>query len=275
MKDIFDSIRLQIYERLSSPLFGSFVAAWVGWNYRFLFVMFSGLPVDKKFEFVDSRLYVTGWDIWSRGIIEPTLTAILFIYLYPIISRHFYGYWLKKNVELKKLRDDIENTALLTREESYAMRMEMIKAGEKYEETIRRQAAEIEALKKSSTRAESSQLREKASQLDKIKDDNNKLLLKANDIVVQGTSILSMAQRLQSSMQGVELAEVSSWVTRLGELILKIYGEKSQRYADYSKALATQNFYNIHSNWNAHIAQMLGVAKSITYDLEKDAKTNN
>ena len=76
-------------------------------------------------------------------------------------------------------------------------------------------------------------------------------------------------------MRGVELSEVTSWVTRLGELILKIYGEKSQRYADYSKALAIPGFYSIHSSNNAQIAQMLGVAKSITHDLENDPKSNS
>jgi len=275
MKDIFDSIRLQIYERLSSPLFGSFVASWVVWNHRFLFVMFSGLPVNKKFEFVDTQLYASGWDICSRGIIEPALTAILFIYLYPIVSKHFYGYWLKKNSELKKLRDEIENATLLTREESDAIRMEMIKSGEKYEETIRRQAAELEVLKKNVTGDEAGRLRDEAQKIDKKEDDNKRLLQKAKDLVVQGTSILSAASHLQSSMQGVELAEVTSWVTRLGELILKIYGEKSQRYVEYSKALATPNFNTINSNYNAHIAQMLGVARSITYDLEKDAEPNS
>ena len=70
-------------------------------------------------------------------------------------------------------------------------------------------------------------------------------------------------------MKGEELAEVSSWVTRLGQIVIKLYGEKSQQFANYSKAVATDNFYSLHSNWNAHIAQLLGVAKSAVHDLEQ------
>ncbi len=167
MKNIIDSIRLQINERLNSPLSGSFVLAWVCWNHRFLVVLFSALPVDKKFEFVDSNIFVTNWGIWLHCLIGPLLTAILFIYLYPVISKHFYAYWLRQQLKLKVLRDNIEGATLLTREESHAIRLEIIKTREEYEETIHRQAAEIEALKKNSTNTDQVKNREDQLQLRK------------------------------------------------------------------------------------------------------------
>jgi uncharacterized protein (DUF2164 family) len=87
-------------------------------------------------------------------------------------------------------------------------------------------------------------------------------------LVEEGAAILRKVQSLSSEIAGEELAEVTSWVTRLGQLIRRIYGEKSQQFATYSKALETENFYYLHSNWNAHIAQVLGVAKSLAHDLE-------
>lgn len=269
MKEILNSLRLQINERLNSPLFGSFIIAWVCWNHRLLFVLFSSQPVEKRFEFIDSQIYATGWNVWNNGVIKPVLSAILFIYLYPIISKHFYAYWLKRQVELKELRDNIESATLLTREESRAFRMAMIKIREEYEETINRQAAEIEALKKNSTDNEFGQLRKEAENIDQIKHDRVKYATEINKLVTQGTEIISLAQRSQSGIQGVQLAEVASWVTRLGELIRKIYGVESQQFTDYTKAVATQNFYIIHSNNHNQIAMVLGIAKSMARDLEQ------
>ena len=86
-------------------------------------------------------------------------------------------------------------------------------------------------------------------------------------LVETGARILKHAQSLRSSMAGEELAEVTTWVTRIGQLIRRLYGEKSQHFQSYSSALATNDFYNLHSNWNAHLSQMVGVAKTIEHDL--------
>jgi hypothetical protein len=80
----------------------------------------------------------------------PCFDSNSFIYLYPIISKHFYGYWLRQQKKLKELRDKIEDATLLTREESNAIRLEIINARDDYEKTINRQAGEIEALKENS-----------------------------------------------------------------------------------------------------------------------------
>lgn len=87
-------------------------------------------------------------------------------------------------------------------------------------------------------------------------------------LVEAGTRFLSKAQSLSDSMAGDDLAELASWVTRLGQLIRRLYGENSQHFECYSSALATDNFYFLHSNWNAHLSQMVGVAKTIKHDLE-------
>jgi len=68
------------------------------------------------------------------------------------------------------------------------------------------------------------------------------------NLVQLGDKIVSRAISLNSSMKGNELAEVTSWVTRLGQLIRNLYGTNSQQFANYTKALETKNFYSIHGN---------------------------
>lgn len=95
-----------------------------------------------------------------------------------------------------------------------------------------------------------------------------------NNLVDTGNNILNRAISLHGEMEGKELAEVTSWVTRLGQLIRKLYGTKSQQFSNYSSALETNNFYYIHSEWNAHISQMCGIALSMKYDYENGLMVN-
>ena len=83
MKSVIDSIRLQLNERLNSPLFASFVLAWICWNHRFLTVLFSNLPVKERFELIDKQIYVSFWDKWGNGVLFPLVTSLLFILVYP------------------------------------------------------------------------------------------------------------------------------------------------------------------------------------------------
>ena len=103
-----------------------------------------------------------------------------------------------------------------------------------------------------------------------MKPPEEQLRAETQRLIEQGAGIVRRAQSLPHAIEGEELADVSSWVTRLGQLISKLYGEKNQQYSSYSQALVTTNFYCIHSNWNAHIAQLLGLAKSTAHDLDHD-----
>jgi uncharacterized protein (DUF2164 family) len=89
-----------------------------------------------------------------------------------------------------------------------------------------------------------------------------------DDLVQVGQRIHRNASAASDGIEGDELAELAMWVTRLGQLVRKLYGEKSQHFASYSQALATNNFYNIHSNYYGHFTQVFGVAKAVQHDVK-------
>ena len=148
MKEMIDSLRLQIHERLSSPLFGSLLLAWVAWNHRFLVVLFSNLSVKERFDIIDQQLYTTGWDKWGKGLFCPLVTAILFILVYPYPAKWLYGYWHKRQREQKELRDKIEGATLLTVEESNDIRRQVFASRIESDEVIQRLQNEIDTLRK-------------------------------------------------------------------------------------------------------------------------------
>lgn len=98
---------------------------------------------------------------------------------------------------------------------------------------------------------------------------DDKLIIEVNDLVETGLRMLQRAQLLSSGMDGEELADATAWVTRLGQMVRNVYGEQSQQFFSYSSALSTKEFYSIHSNWNKHVSQLVGVAKSVQHDLKQ------
>lgn len=98
---------------------------------------------------------------------------------------------------------------------------------------------------------------------------DTRMVAEVDDLVQVGKRLHSIASSSSSSLGGEELAEVAMWVTRLGQLIRKLYGEESQHFSSYQKALSTDGFYALHSNYYEHFTQVYGVAKAIQHDFEK------
>ena len=96
-----------------------------------------------------------------------------------------------------------------------------------------------------------------------------RITTEVDDLVQVGQRLHRSAETSSSGVAGDELAELAMWVTRLGQLIRKLYGEKSQHFASYNRALAINNFYTLHSNYYEHFTQVFGVAKAIQHDVKQ------
>lgn len=88
-----------------------------------------------------------------------------------------------------------------------------------------------------------------------------------NNLVSVGQRIHRSVAGASSSLGGEDLAEVAMWVTRLGQLIRKLYGEQSQYFEAFQRAVSVEGFYNLHSNYYEHFTQAYGVAKAIQHDI--------
>lgn len=96
---------------------------------------------------------------------------------------------------------------------------------------------------------------------------DSRIISEIDSLVEAGTRLHRSASNARSSIGGDELAEIATWVTRLGQLVRNLYGEKSQHFESYSKAFATPGFFTLHSNFYEHFSQMLGVANAIKHDV--------
>lgn len=121
LDDLTKEIKVQLYERVKSPLFGAFAFSWVGWNYRGLLAAISDMPFKDKMAYLDG-LYPSpeawGWHCFGW----PLLTAIGFLLLYPWPARGMYWYWAKQQKELKKVQQSIEDDTPIMQDEANALR---------------------------------------------------------------------------------------------------------------------------------------------------------
>lgn len=121
-EDLVEGTKTQIVERLSSPLLGSFVIAWSGWNYRFFVILFSDASVSKTFEMIDQIAFASWWAYLGHGLLFPLLTALAYVFFYPHPANYVYGYTLKRKRASNALRQSIEEETLLSIEESRSIR---------------------------------------------------------------------------------------------------------------------------------------------------------
>lgn len=135
-----DSIKAYLYDRTQSPLFGAFIASWVLWNHRLLFVLFSEMEISDKFQYIDTELYlpVTVFCFSLGGLLHPSfhifpfLTAMIFLLIYPYPAKWIFSYWKSRQIALKYERQKLEGEELLSREDAQKLRAYMREQAAKY-----------------------------------------------------------------------------------------------------------------------------------------------
>lgn len=121
LNDLTKEIKAQLYERVRSPLFGTFAFAWAAWNYRSLLAVVSGMTFQEKLAYLDA-IYPSWWHWATYCLAGPLTTAVLLLLTYPYPARWIYQYWANQQKELKKVQQRIEDETPLTQEEAKALR---------------------------------------------------------------------------------------------------------------------------------------------------------
>lgn len=120
-----------VSSRVSSAFFFSFIASWLAWNHRLLFVLFSGMPVQERFSYIDNELYSSLQTIWGVGLSYPLLTATAYVLLGPLIDRWVEIWRLRVRRKMREDEARSEGLELMTRETSEAARADIRKLREK------------------------------------------------------------------------------------------------------------------------------------------------
>lgn len=108
MKEVLNSIKVGLLQRIESPLVGSFGVFFVLFNWRGISVfLFSSKPVEERLAYIEQTYSHSCYYLWL-----PLLFALVLTFAHPLI-----GYWITKYlmwIEAKKqsLRQTLKNQEL-------------------------------------------------------------------------------------------------------------------------------------------------------------------
>ena len=70
LEEFEKSVKATLYDRLASPLIGSYVTAWCIFNYKIILIIFSDLQYTQKSEYIDA-LFAPWWNYLEVTLFEP------------------------------------------------------------------------------------------------------------------------------------------------------------------------------------------------------------
>lgn len=143
--EIKRSISATLYERTTSPLFGTFFFSWSVWNWKILIALFFTTSAElktTKFEYIDTNLLNL-----LDGLVYPVISTILILTIYSWLSEHAYRLWLFFDKRKNDYKNEIEKQKLLTIEQSMKLRLEIARKEESFEKLLREKEELIQALK--------------------------------------------------------------------------------------------------------------------------------
>lgn len=121
MKDILNSIKVTLNERITSPLAGTFVLAFLTINYKMIAVLFSDLDVLEAIKYIDETLYGGKWSKFKYFLAYPAAASVGYLLLFPWLSRWAMTYETWQSEKTKAKRRQLLELQVLDEEESYRL----------------------------------------------------------------------------------------------------------------------------------------------------------
>lgn len=126
LNDIKDSIKAKLYDFTYTPFMSSVFISWIILNHTYLLIYFSTFDLEKKLqklENYDFACHFYGYTLpYAENVILPILFGLFYVFVYPLISKKFYEYTLKRTKELKGVKQLIEDETPLTQIEAREIR---------------------------------------------------------------------------------------------------------------------------------------------------------
>lgn len=130
IKDLWDSIRLNLLDRLGNPLVGAFGLAWSIWNFRILLVAFGEGGWKPKIEYLDQRL-MPAWSDWLvHGYLIPLVFALTWVFVFPSLFRRVMVFHRKQAAKTARAVMIADGIQPISAEEASQLRLRMRELGE-------------------------------------------------------------------------------------------------------------------------------------------------
>ncbi|MFM7857589.1 MAG: hypothetical protein ACKO96_38120 [Flammeovirgaceae bacterium] len=143
--DIRKSINSILYERVSSPFYGTIIISWliINWRIPYLTLFVDQDKLDKnKIDFI-----IDNYCSFDTLVIFPAISTFSLLTVIPFITNGAYWLDLKFKTWRVNKRNEIEGKQLLTMEQSIRFRTEMRELEESFDKLLEKKDEEIKTLK--------------------------------------------------------------------------------------------------------------------------------
>lgn len=213
LKEISNSIRATLYQRVSSPLYGTYIFSWCLYNWAiFLPLLFGDESFDTRIETFRAALYSPESKFIYSTLLIPMLMTIVILCVQPILQRFLYIYTEWNRSEGLKKRDKFNSETMLTLEQSNELRASVQKVQQFHQEVMKNKNIEIEEYKR---------------QLD-LKESLNEKISKKNTDLIEA----SAAAESDKSTLSTEIAQSKTEIAQLTlkyERLAKTFSKQRKR----------------------------------------------
>lgn len=139
--DIKKSLNEIIYERTTSPFFGTLITSWLIWNWRIIYLTFfisESKIKQNKIEYILANYSDIDHVVWL-----PIVSTIVLLTIIPFVSNGAYWLSIKFNKWKVDQKNSVDKKQLLTIEQSIELREEVSKQEEKFIKLIENKNLEI------------------------------------------------------------------------------------------------------------------------------------
>nr|WP_297306706.1 hypothetical protein [uncultured Flavobacterium sp.] len=145
LSDIKKSFNEIIYERTTSPFYGTLICSWLIWNWKIIYLTLF-ISEDKlcenKIDYIIKNYSQSENIIWY-----PLASTILILTIIPFLSNGAYWLSLIFNKWKVEKKNEVDRKQLLSLEQSIELREEMSSQEEKFGKLIESKNKEIDLLK--------------------------------------------------------------------------------------------------------------------------------
>ena len=140
MSELMRSIYATLYERSTSPFWGTFVVSWSVWNWRIIYLtLFVSEKIQPyKIEYISCQ-YIN----WIDMLVIPLLSTVIAIGVIPYVSNWAYWASLEYKKKRRTMKEDYEKGRILTFEESAKIINDLNQSEEKFLKIIAQKEGEI------------------------------------------------------------------------------------------------------------------------------------
>jgi len=192
INDLKKSLNEIIYERTTSPFYGTIITSWLIWNWRIIYLTF--FISEKKIEGHKIDYILNNYSDLEHILIYPLISTLVIITIIPFVSNGTFWLSLKFNKWKVDQKNIVEKKQLLTLEQSISLREEIAKQEERFGKLVENKNLEINQLQ---------------SQLEELKNSKSTVFETImNSIPESSTSdIEKLAERIKTNQKELKQYE--------------------------------------------------------------------